>query len=591
MDRKKIAIFLIFFFSLTAIVQHIQVQRERENWKKICVQLEIDKSYAALPLAVTVIPVVLSAIVTGSAIGWTQYNANGKQAWVKFTGAVRDGVQVTKQWLEEKIAENNNIDTSAPEDYDPSDGFVTSNGNKYTLGNYITTTHVVGALTSYTLNNMGTGVRWDTGPGVKLGSGSGAGTILVKAGQGTYSSTYHGYYTLYAQYILASTQPASAFDPANYPEIFTGSGLFANCQTVANQYPNIKPTYEFLTEEPPDSANATVQEIGGYMNGYIDVNGTKYDINSVLPSAQTLTASNGTVYNLSDYTTSGNYIEDSLGNKHYLSDLLTDSGGTITYSNGTTVNVRPYQTPTYVDNVGNILDSPPSEVANYLGLDISKLSFNDYSDKYIATGVATPDTKDDGRKLLPGWMDTRLKGAGIDLGAGSTIKGVSKDGRLEWTDSAGVTRTTLVDSTFAQALIGQGVAVRTTVNGVTTFTQAAATTTPEDLADPGNPSPPPMGSGEFDPSFDWGDEDEFDIDHWKGVLGSLPLVNLLKGSSLQISTTNPVLSIPLSSWPGGPVTLSIDFSQYETLFHLMGSIIYFFALIYSISLALLGRGL
>lgn len=595
-DRKKITLFLLLFFSVSVLVQNIQIQKERENWKKLCFQLEIERAQAALPLVVTMVPVVLSAIVAGTAIGWTQYNANGKQAWLRFTGAVKNGVSLTKSWIQGEIAELNGIDTSdapnvvpesPPYAYNiaPSIGdFFSSNGQYYEISNVV-------CQNSCNLTLYGKPY-----------------SILTQTSSTSYNLKVYAYthpsfpnndyvrnYMIYLNPTPFSSLP-SGFNPDDYQYLYTGNTLTANCKLLAEQYPDIRATYELSTQLPAGVTDEPIVELGGYLNGYIvNPDGTKVDINSALTSANTITGLDGTVYDMNEYQyISGNYIEDSQGNKVYLSDILTDDGGTITYSNGTTVSVPKYGTPTYVDTTGNVLDSIPSDVSNHLGLDISQLSLNSYSDKYIATGQATADTSDDGRKLLPGWIDSRLKGSGIDLGAGSTIKGVSKDGRLDWVDSSGVARTTLIDSAFAESLINQGVAVRTVVDGKTTYTQTAATSTPSDpmeFSDPGTPSPPPMGSGDFDPSFDWGEEDEFDVDYWKGVLGSLPLVALLNGSQLQLSTSNPVLSIPLPTWPGGGTTLTVDFSQYETLFNLMGGMIYFFALIYSISLALLGRGL
>lgn len=81
----------------------------------------------------------------------------------------------------------------------------------------------------------------------------------------------------------------------------------------------------------------------------------------------------------------------------------------------------------------------------------------------------------------------------------------------------------------------------------------------------------------------------YDINAQVSVIENLPIVNLVKGSALNLVNADSVISIHLASWPGGPVDLSVDFDQWASIWTVMGAMIYFIALLNSISLAILGH--
>ena len=76
---------------------------------------------------------------------------------------------------------------------------------------------------------------------------------------------------------------------------------------------------------------------------------------------------------------------------------------------------------------------------------------------------------------MPGWLGSRLKQAGIDLGAGSVVDSVS-NGRVNWTDASGVSHTTLVNTELTDALVRAGAAQRVTTKGRSVTIQNAQST-------------------------------------------------------------------------------------------------------------------
>lgn len=165
-----------------------------------------------------------------------------------------------------------------------------------------------------------------------------------------------------------------------------------------------------------------------------------------------------------------------------------------------------------------------------------------------------------------------LSGAGIS----GNITGVDGD-FVNWTDASGNRHVTRVDSSTAAAL-----------GGVTTNSTTISPTADE--VDPGDPNDPDFGAPPvFDTNFDWGQNETYDINAQVSVIENLPIVNLVKGSALNLVNADSVISIHLASWPGGPVDLSVDFDQWASIWTVMGAMIYFIALLNSISLAILGH--
>lgn len=566
----------------------------------------------AIAPAIPFMAMVLSAVATGSAIGYMSYNANGKEIYVKMKGALKDGIQVTQAWVQRQIAEMHGVDLDSPFVHvDSSNSYVHINGKKYKFDSFVGPSLYLDPVNigsppicfnrSYSSGGSNT-------PHLQYIEGD---EIIYIRGSFLESSGLYEY-TIY--YLVSNPESdselGSGFDPSLYPLLFSGPALITNCEAVARANPDLVPIYEISDVKPEgfDEANATVQEIGGYTNGYaIDAEGNKYDVNGILAQASgTLTTSNGTTYNLENYVASGNYIQAANGTKIYISDITSKAPGSakITTADGREYYLSKDSGPKVIDSTGNVIHMPPGEVLDALGGAKPTLDWSSYSDSYISTSAVAVDTSNEnkGKKLLPGWLGSRLKQAGIDLGAGSVVDSVS-NGRVNWTDASGVSRTTLVNTELTDALVRAGAAQKVTTNGrsvtiqnaqSTVINNAGATTEAPSInfgPDPGDPNDPNFDPGVvFDPSFDWGEEKEFDIQKHINVVDNLPLVNVVKGSSLRLVGANPVLSVPLSGFPGAPQTnVTVDFSQFDWIFTIMGNFIYFSALINSLILGLFGR--
>lgn len=555
----------------------------------------------AIAPAIPFMAMVLSAVATGSAIGYMSYNANGKEIYVKMKGALKDGVQVTKDWVQRQIAKINGIDVDNEyneewcySDLLPQDSrFV----GAVAPGKYFQYNGKVYQIVS--VNEVVSGAT--------IG-------IWPHGGDPNYATFWYAYRDSVTHYRisvrLAEEYPplqGGEFNPDYYPDLFSGEKLLINCHAVAKKHPDLVPMYEISDVKPEgfDEANATVQEVGGYTNGYaIDAEGNKYDINSLLaPSTGSITAANGATYSLgngTNYVASGNYIQAANGTKIYISDILTKGPGTakITGENGKEYVVTK-DVVKLIDNTGNVIPLPPGEVLDALGGARPTLDWSSYSDSYISTSAVAIDTPNEnkGKKLLPGWLGSRLKQAGIDLGAGSVIDSVS-NGRVNWTDASGVSRTTVVNTELTDALVRAGAAQRVTTKGRSVTIQNAQSTVINNAGavaetpnidfgpDPGNPSDSSLPDVPlFDPAMDWGEEKPWP---WADWIGALPFVDVLKSSSIDLSGATPVVSFEFSIL-GTSKVISYDFSQWNSLLNSMGIVIYACACWYALQLALLKR--
>lgn len=542
----------------------------------------------AIAPAIPFMAMVLSAVATGSAIGYMSYNANGKEIYVKMKGALKDGVQVTQDWVQRQIAKLNGIDVDGTSNYVSEDGnFALIDDMQYTglVFNYtdIRESAIYGTGISVTGRNPDNTVSH----------------ITVFSGRDD-----KGYY-IYKHYWVRTQGVPYNFDSSLYPLLFSGPALMTNCEAVARANPDLVPIYEISDVKPEgfDEANATVQEIGGYTNGYvIDAEGNKYDVNGILAQASgTLTTSNGTIYNLENYVASGNYIQAANGTKIYISDITSDDSGSakITTADGREYYLSKDSGPKVIDSTGNVIHMPPGEVLDALGGAKPTLDWSSYSDSYISTSPVAIDTPNEnkGKKLLPGWLGSRLKQAGIDLGAGSVVDSVS-NGRVNWTDASGVSRTTLVNTELTDALVRAGAAQRVTTKGRSVTIQNAQSTVINNAGavaetpnidfgpDPGNPSDSSLPDVPlFDPAIDWGEEKPWP---WADWIGALPFVDVLKSSSIDLSGATSVVSFEFSVL-GTSKVISYDFSQWNSLLNSMGIVIYACACWYALQLALLKR--
>lgn len=265
------------------------VQLAKERWTQMRLYWDAKDAEAVLPLAVSMLPVVLSAIVAGNAIAWTCYTANGQEAWLKFTGAVKDGVQVTKAWLQKEIARLNGIDTSgAPASGLHPDGDIIVNGFKYKVS-YLGAGATVGLPVGYSIrpNAPGYIYYWD----------------------GVWDPYYGQRFTYYL--IVSSVPAPTGFNPSDHPELYNDPNLLINCHNVMDANPTIQPTY-ITADTPPadwDPTNGTTYNLAAVGGGAVTLdNGTVVTIADVLKNANTITAPNGTVYNVSQNLEPGGYI-------------------------------------------------------------------------------------------------------------------------------------------------------------------------------------------------------------------------------------------------------------------------------------------
>lgn len=232
--------FWIFCLVTALIVQHVQIEitknHERDNWRRICVQLQADKAHAVLPVALAAAaPHVLAALVAGTTAIWC-YMHGGKEAIIQFTGAVHDGAAVTADWIKQKIAEANGVNTSPTpaEDYDPSDSLVTLNGVTYTLG-----------------TNVGCNYGQVGNPAFKIIDGPNGGIMIMNRWEAGYAK--YCYYKWDGGTVQNPSLPG--FDPADYPQFYTGPALLSNCHEVAKQYPSLSLVYP-----PPSGSRPSVYD-------------------------------------------------------------------------------------------------------------------------------------------------------------------------------------------------------------------------------------------------------------------------------------------------------------------------------------------
>lgn len=225
MRCKGLRLFLVVFM-ITTFVLHTDRRRAE----------------AILPVALApAAPYLLAALVGGTTALWC-YTHGGKEAWIQAYGATLDGVAVTKQWIQEKIAQNHGINTEVSSDTFPSGaGTVTFNGINYSVTGYVDTNNVASPafplyFVKYTAN-MTPVENWS--PGYNM--------MVVKSGP-----------TTVRRYWISSTVspvigPASNFDPADYPELYTGPALLSNCHAVAQQNPGLVIAYNDWTPEEPET--------------------------------------------------------------------------------------------------------------------------------------------------------------------------------------------------------------------------------------------------------------------------------------------------------------------------------------------------
>lgn len=515
--------FLALVLVVCLCVQHVQIKRiedqQRAEWQRLLVEMDALEAHAVLPVALAAAaPYVLNALVAGTTFFWC-YTHGGKEAWIQFTGAVKDGVSVTKDWVQKRIAELHGISTDG--DVDPlyfGDAanvpypLTVSSGQRF---NYGGETYFVSHIIRETWVSNSAVSPYEIGylqfmlptsylsPNAASPTNPGGCTVCRKG------------------YMISVTEspnfiePSLPFNPADHPELYNDQNLLTNCHAVAKAHPDLKLSYMTSPTKPAGATDANTKNI---------------------PLA-----------------------------------AVTAAGS-------------------LVDEHGNVSPSPfePGWLAESAGLTLPELDEErsgmvPVGDQTVAVGQTVAD---------------RLTGAGIN----GPITGVGGDW-ITWTDEAGHNYTTRVSKDVVaaaqQAVAGAKAAnpsISVSYPGLSAVPAATAATdgaviNPTDSEqDPGDPKDPDFGAPPvFDTNFDWGQNETFDINAHVSVIENLPIVNLVKGSSLKLVNADSVISIHLASWPGGPVDLSVDFDQWSSIWTVMGAMIYFIALLNSISLAILGH--
>lgn len=222
MRSKGLRLFLVVFMITTFL---IHTDRRRAE--------------AILPVALApAAPYLLAALVGGTTALWC-YTHGGKEAWIQAYGATLDGVAVTKQWIQEKIAQNNGIDTDFHSGLS-QDGstYISDEGLLYGSLQYIGPVYQTGLPSFYTTAVTRLGV-----------SG-----FYIHIVDESYENPTVPDDRRYFRYFSPGTPvPASGFNPSNYPELYEGPALLTNCHAVAKQNPDLVIAYNDWTPEEPET--------------------------------------------------------------------------------------------------------------------------------------------------------------------------------------------------------------------------------------------------------------------------------------------------------------------------------------------------
>jgi hypothetical protein len=110
------------------------------------------------------------------------------------------------------------------------------------------------------------------------------------------------------------------------------------------------------------------------------------------------------------------------------------------------------------------------------------------------------------------------------------------------------------------------------------------------------------GSGyDFDPGDDSFDVPIFDSTFtpleekeeipWSDWLSYVPFMNLIEGSSLNVSGADPIIDVHFDNFAGlGAKSIQYDFSEWDSVFNAMGGLIYSFACFAALRMALVKKG-
>jgi hypothetical protein len=177
-------------------------------------------------------------------------------------------------------------------------------------------------------------------------------------------------------------------------------------------------------------------------------------------------------------------------------------------------------------------------------------------------------------------LDDALGQAGISENA--TVTGVTGQ-TVTWTDAQGIPHVSVLPPAVALEL-----------------GKVASNAGVQDVALTGNPVEVDSGS-DFDPGDDSFDVPIFDSTFtpleekeeipWSDWLSYVPFMNLIEGSSLNVSGADPIIDVHFDNFAGlGAKSIQYDFSEWDSVFNAMGGLIYAFACFAALRMALVKKG-
>jgi len=539
--------FFIMFLVICIFVQTVQVhfehEKQRQYWRDLCVEVDLKRAQgyvmtpALLAKGLSLLcggPVLAALAVAGALAGaYWLFKHGDEEAYMNFHHVDHNGTTLDKDGLYDLIAARNGINTQgAVWDLDPSDGSVTS------LDPHLSEPMV------YTV-----------------------GSLLASNFYNVYSDTLGR--QLSSQYSTLNSFGAYNAN-SSYPKAFVGSNGFYVFQditwsaTYGVNYVRYK-KYSLISSQPAPSAYDP--------DNYPEI----FEGTALMQQCLALYQSAPDDFDI--YYTSSPTPPDATP-----------------YPIMTPVEIVGKEDNTSSNSTSYISPGGVSYVDNYGNTGFWKASFPEY-DLPEVDPQSTEKIKIGNESVaVPKSYSDMLTQAGIR----GKITGVGK-GWVEWEDEEGHRYTTRV-STDVSTKVAEKVeevakekpTVITEYPGLSKTDEATA---PPDYIDPtaaekdpGDPTDPQMaGNGTFDTSFNYGNATSYDVNEKVNQIEQLPMVQKIKNAEVSATNPNPVISITMSSWPGGSRTLSVDFSQWESIFDVMGAFIYVMSFFYAVTLALLGR--
>jgi hypothetical protein len=438
----------------------------------------------ALAVAPAVMMNVASALVMGGAMYYC-YTHGGKEAWAQLQSATKDGIEVTKDWIINKIAEDNGVDTSTsdtpipdPDNMPVPGDTIIIDGLGYVLGSKIG---------GYGINAYPERIFVHTDGILHIPNGS---KSYLNFGVVKWNSDMYN--------VAQTIDDPSTFDPLDYPNLYGPQFLYSNAYNALMD--GIPPVLDWIMRDDPPAIDPEKDQV-------VEV---------------PVVASNG----------SGE-VMDKDGKYHPAPPAVTDP----------------------VDGLGAPTLDPGS---------VGSRSVSGES------GTAPVNSA----------LDDALGQAGISENA--TVIGVTGQ-TVTWTDAQGIPHVSVLPPAVALEL-----------------GKVASNAGVQDVALTGNPIEVDSGS-DFDPGDDSFDVPIFDSTFtpleekeeipWSDWLSYVPFMNLIEGSSLNVSGADPIIDVHFDNFAGlGAKSIQYDFSEWDSVFNAMGGLIYAFACFAALRMALVKKG-